>query len=186
MSGKVQVFRNGVSSGEVPAEVTNGFSRCARSASCAASGGRRGEERQRQGASRREGLGAVTGRSSTRRASRCARRASRLQGGGTPAITNANGDFTLDSLPSGTQALEVRKLGYSATEVAVELSSNDAARRRTSRWRTPFRRSRRCAPRRRADKALSDVGYLERKQTGHGLLHGRQPDQSRRRSCSAT
>ena len=25
MSGKVQVFRNGVSSGEVPAEVTNGF-----------------------------------------------------------------------------------------------------------------------------------------------------------------
>ena len=35
------------------------------------------------------------------------------------------------------------------------------------------------------DKALADVGYLERKQTGIGQLHRRQPDQSRsRRSFS--
>ena len=31
-------------------------------------------------------------------------------------------EFTLDSLPSGTQTLEIRQLGFSPTEVAVELS----------------------------------------------------------------
>ena len=35
MSGKVQVFRNGVSSGEVPAEVDERLLRCVRSASSA-------------------------------------------------------------------------------------------------------------------------------------------------------
>ena len=40
-----------------------------------------------------------------------------LQSGSEVALTKANGEFVLDSLPSGTQALEIRKLGYSVTEV---------------------------------------------------------------------
>ena len=46
-----------------------------------------------------------------------------IQGGDKPVLTNANGVFTLDSLPSGTQSLEVRKLGYAVAEVPVELST---------------------------------------------------------------
>jgi hypothetical protein len=42
--------------------------------------------------------------------------------------TKANGEFVLDSLPAGTQSIEVRQLGYSPTEQTVELSSRAPAR----------------------------------------------------------
>ena len=42
--------------------------------------------------------------------------------------TRANGEFVLDSLPAGTQAVTVRHLGYAPTEVAVELSARAPAR----------------------------------------------------------
>ncbi|MDB4916537.1 MAG: hypothetical protein JWM95_4181 [Gemmatimonadetes bacterium] len=46
-----------------------------------------------------------------------------LMGGGQAALTKPNGEFFLDSLPSGTQALVVRQFGYKPTEVPVELSA---------------------------------------------------------------
>jgi hypothetical protein len=51
-----------------------------------------------------------------------------LLGGGTTTRTRANGEFVLDSLPAGTQALAVRQLGYSPAEVPVELSGRAPAR----------------------------------------------------------
>ena len=51
-----------------------------------------------------------------------------LLGGGTTTRTRANGEFTLDSLPAGTQAIAVRQLGYSPEEKTVELSSRAPAR----------------------------------------------------------
>lgn len=51
-----------------------------------------------------------------------------LVGGGTTTRTKANGEFTLDSLPAGTQALSVRLLGYAPKDVPVELSSRAPAR----------------------------------------------------------
>jgi hypothetical protein len=51
-----------------------------------------------------------------------------LNGTGAATITRDNGDFLLDSLPAGTQAVTVRHLGYAPTEVAVELSSRAPAR----------------------------------------------------------
>ncbi len=42
--------------------------------------------------------------------------------------TRENGEFVLDSLPSGTQALIVRQLGFSPTEQTVELSARTPAR----------------------------------------------------------
>jgi hypothetical protein len=50
-----------------------------------------------------------------------------LVGGGTTTRTRSNGEFTLDSLPAGTQALAVRQLGFAPTEVPVELSSRAPA-----------------------------------------------------------
>ena len=51
-----------------------------------------------------------------------------LMGVSAATITRANGDFVLDSLPSGTQAIVVRQLGYKPTEQTVELSSRAPAR----------------------------------------------------------
>lgn len=46
-----------------------------------------------------------------------------LEGTTRVATTRANGDFSLDSLPSGTQSLTVRLLGYAPIEQAVDLVS---------------------------------------------------------------
>ncbi|HEY2064873.1 MAG TPA: carboxypeptidase regulatory-like domain-containing protein [Gemmatimonadaceae bacterium] len=51
-----------------------------------------------------------------------------LMGHSAATLTKSNGDFVLDSLPAGTQALVVRQLGYRPTEVAVDLSSRAPAR----------------------------------------------------------
>jgi hypothetical protein len=51
-----------------------------------------------------------------------------LLGGGASTTTRASGDFSLDSLPAGTQAIAVRHLGYAPQEVTVELSSRTPAR----------------------------------------------------------
>ena len=51
-----------------------------------------------------------------------------LMGVSAATITRPNGDFVLDSLPSGTQAIVVRQLGYRPTEQTVELSARAPAR----------------------------------------------------------
>jgi len=51
-----------------------------------------------------------------------------LLGGGSSTTTRAGGEFSLDSLPAGTQAITVRHLGYAPQEVTVELSSRTPAR----------------------------------------------------------
>jgi len=51
-----------------------------------------------------------------------------LNGTSASTLTRANGEFVLDSLPAGTQAITVRHLGYAPTEVSVELSSRTPAR----------------------------------------------------------
>jgi hypothetical protein len=51
-----------------------------------------------------------------------------LNGTGAATLTRENGEFVLDSLPAGTQAITVRHLGYAPTEVSVELSSRTPAR----------------------------------------------------------
>jgi hypothetical protein len=49
---------------------------------------------------------------------------------GTPGatLTGANGEFRIDSLPSGTQAVVTRQIGFAPVEKAVELSTRGPAR----------------------------------------------------------
>ncbi|HEX8946549.1 MAG TPA: carboxypeptidase regulatory-like domain-containing protein [Gemmatimonadaceae bacterium] len=171
MSGKVQVFRNGVSSGEVPAEVTNGFV-ALRAFSIVAQHQAMVEVKSDSGKLKRYAKGAarVTGKVVDKRGQPLRDARVMLQGGGTVAITKPNGEFVLDSLPSGTQALDVRKLGYSATEVAVELSSTTPAKTTiTMSDAVPLLETMRVEA--AQDKALSDIGYLQRKQTGLGRFY---------------
>ena len=51
-----------------------------------------------------------------------------VMGASSATKTRENGDFVLDSLPSGTQAVVVRQLGYTPTEQTVELSARTPAR----------------------------------------------------------
>jgi len=170
MNGKVQVFRNGVSSGEVPAEVSNGFlalrgfSIVGKHDAMVAMKGDSGKTKMVARGSAR-----VTGRVMDKKGQPLKDARVMLQGGGEVAITKANGDFALDSLPSGTQALQVRKLGYTVTEVPVELSALEPATTTiTMSDAVPLLATMRTEASK--DKALSDVGYLGRKQTGMGYF----------------
>jgi hypothetical protein len=90
-----------------------------------------------------------------------------LMGSSAAALTKANGEFALDSLPSGTQALVVRQLGYRPTEVPVELSSRAPARVTVQLGVfVPELSPVEVVSRR--EEGLQKVGYLDRKRTSAG------------------
>lgn len=168
MSGKVQVFRNGVSSGEVGASIEDGFlglrslSIVSQHAVVTTVQGDSGKTKKVYRGSAR-----VTGRVTNKSGQPLPGARVTLQGSGVTTLTKANGDFVLDSLPSGTQSIEVRKLGYGFEEVAVELAS--AAPQSvnvTMSDYVPTLETMRIEAER--DKGLSDVGYLSRKHSGNG------------------
>jgi Carboxypeptidase regulatory-like domain len=170
MSGKVQVFRNGVSSGEVAAEVTNGFL-ALRGFSIVGKHETMVAIKTDSGKTKMVARGSarVTGRVLDKKGQPLRDARVMLQGGGDVVLTKPNGEFTLDSLPSGTQALEVRKLGYSVTEVPVELSAlQPATANVTMSDAVPLLQTMRVEATK--DAGLSKVGYLERKQTGMGYF----------------
>lgn len=166
MSGKVQVYRNGVSSGEVPIAVSRGI---ALRAFSVAAKQVVAEVTNDSGKVRKvaRGTAKVTGKVVDKNGKPLEGARVMLQDGAGVAITKANGEFSLDSLPSGTQALVVRKLGYGPTESAVELSSATPARTTvTMNDFVPTLATVRVEA--QVDKGLQSVGYLERKQTGMG------------------
>jgi hypothetical protein len=90
-----------------------------------------------------------------------------LMGTSAAALTKANGEFVLDSLPAGTQALVVRQLGYRPTEVPVDLSSRAAARVTVRLGEfVPELSAVEVVSRR--DEGLQKVGFLDRKRTSAG------------------
>lgn len=90
-----------------------------------------------------------------------------LVGTSAATITRANGEFTLDSLPAGTQALVVRQIGYRPTEVPVELSSR-APSRVTVRLGAFVPELSPVEVVSRRDDGLRKVGFLERKRSAAG------------------
>lgn len=88
---------------------------------------------------------------------------------GTPGatLTGAGGEFRLDSLPSGTQTVVVRQLGFAPVEQAVELSTRDVARTAVvlSKQATVLATVDVTAS---ADAGLDKVGFSQRKRSGFG------------------
>jgi hypothetical protein len=172
VGGKVQVFRNGVSSGEVPVEVENGLA--VRAFSIVAQHAAVAEVKNDSGKVTRvvKGSARVTGRVMDKNGRPLEGARVTLQGatGGNTVITRPNGEFTLDSLPSGTQALVVRKLGYAVTEAAVELAANAPARTEIKMGDfVPTLETVRVEA--AENKALADIGYLSRKQGAMGRFY---------------
>lgn len=114
-----------------------------------------------------KGRARVTGRVVNRNGAPVGNARIGLMGSSAATVTRANGEFVLDSVPAGTQALIVRQLGYRPTEVAVELSA-----------RTPTRVTVRLGefvPEltpvevvSRRDEGLQKVGFLDRKRSSAG------------------
>lgn len=90
-----------------------------------------------------------------------------LMGSSAATLTRTNGEFTLDSLPAGTQALVVRQLGYSPTEVPVELSSRTPAQV-TVRLGVMVPQLSPVEVISRREEGLQKVGFLDRKRTSAG------------------
>jgi hypothetical protein len=90
-----------------------------------------------------------------------------LMGSSAATMTKANGEFVLDSLPAGTQALVVRQLGYSPTEVPVELSSRTPARV-TVKLGVLVPQLSPVEVTSRREEGLQKVGFLDRKRTSAG------------------
>jgi hypothetical protein len=90
-----------------------------------------------------------------------------LMGTSAATLTKANGDFVLDSLPAGTQALVVRQIGYRPTELAVDLSSRTPARVTVQLGiYVPELSPVEVVSRR--DEGLQKVGFLDRKRNSAG------------------
>jgi hypothetical protein len=96
-----------------------------------------------------------------------------VEGAAAVATTNARGDFTLDSLPSGTQALVVRRIGFSPTRTIVDLAAG-APVRVAVRLERAVPRLNPVVTTARAE-ALSRVGFEDRQKRGLGHFIG--PDQ---------
>jgi len=104
-----------------------------------------------------------------------------LVGSSAATLTRANGEFLLDSVPAGTQALVVRQIGYRPTEVPVELSSRTPARV-TVRLGDFVPELSPVEVVSRRDEGLQRVGYLERKRTA-ATGHFIDSDQIERRQA---
>jgi hypothetical protein len=90
-----------------------------------------------------------------------------LMGTSAATLTRANGDFVLDSLPAGTQAIVVRQMGYRPTEVPVDLSSRTPARVIVQLGAyVPELSPVEVVSRR--DEGLQKVGFLDRKRNSAG------------------
>lgn len=90
-----------------------------------------------------------------------------LMGTSAATLTRSNGDFVLDSLPAGTQAIVVRQIGYRPTEVAVDLSSR-APSRVTVQLGAFVPELSPVEVVERRDEGLQKVGFLDRKRNSAG------------------
>lgn len=172
MSGKLQVFRNGVQTGEVPVELGGSSgsellamrSMSIASTSVVASAGTSDSGKQIKIV---RGNSRVTGKVLNKYGQPIAGARVELQNTGAATKTRADGGFTLDSLPAGTQTIEVRQLGFSPTEVPVELSQASPQNVTVKMTEyVPVLSTMRVTAQR--ERGLSDVGFADRKRSGMG------------------
>lgn len=172
LDGKIQVLRGPLTSGEVPVEFGTDLL-AARSLSIAAPGALVVAAPVDDSAGARTpapvilGTARLTGRVVNRAGVPLGGARVQLEGTTRATATRASGEFTLDSLPPGTQSLAVRLLGYLPVEVPVELSSREPRTVQvTLDAFVPTLEAVRVTAAR--DRALDDIGFTRRKRTGMG------------------
>jgi len=105
-----------------------------------------------------------------------------VSGTGAATLSREDGTFGFADLPSGTQALVVRQLGFEPVEMAVELSGK-APRQVTVTMSKPARVLDPVAVVAEKSKdGLDQVGYAQRKKNGFGYFMG--PDEIQQRQAT--
>ena len=175
MEGKVIVTRNGVVSGEVPAKVENGFLALrsfgilGKVRVAAQQPAAPGDTSHRP--PRYIGEARVSGRVVNKQGQPLYQARVALQGSDAVTLTKPNGEFTLDSLPAGTQSLEVRKLGYGVTDYPIELANGPENPRVTITMSDFVPTLATVRVEAQENRALLDNGYLQRKDTHMGMAY---------------
>ena len=181
LEGRIQVIRGALTSGDVT--VTFGDELlAARSMTIAAPGAvvASATDTTRRGPPPVIGTARLTGRVLNKAGMPLSGARVQLEGTTRATSTRAGGDFTLDSLPPGTQSVAVRLLGYAPVEAAVELTSKEA-QTVTIRMEdfVPTLETVRVTAQR--ERALEDVGFARRKRSGFG--HYLEEDDLRSRNA---
>jgi len=176
LEGKAQVIRGGLTSGDVPINfgqdvlALRSMSIAPPEAEVAAPAAPEPDSAGRPTAAaptRSVGSARLTGRVVNRANQPIVGARVQLEGTTRVAETRANGEFSLDSLPPGTQTVTARKLGYTPVESAVDLSSREARTVSISMPDfVPVLETVRVSAHR--ERALDDVGYARRKRVGNG------------------
>jgi hypothetical protein len=167
LTAKLQVFRNDVSSGQVEVKIDDGLLALR---SLAVIGARQTKTITDSAGRNKQvsvGRARLTGKVINRAGTPVERARVGLEGSVNATLTNTRGEFALDSLPAGTQSVEVRKLGYGPTEKSVELSGSEPAKV------TVIMSDVQLAPviiEANREQALTDLGYTDRKHQGFGYF----------------
>lgn len=166
ITGKLQVFLNGVSTGQVDVDIDGSLG--LRSLSIAATA-RVSTVADTGGKTRRllSGNSRLRGRVLSKAGAAIQSARVSVDGASSVAITNEKGEFLLDSLPSGTQTLEVRKIGYAATDKAIEVSARTIASATITLDVAELAPMKILAG---SERVLSDMGYEDRKHRGVGYF----------------
>lgn len=161
LGGKVQVLRGSQTSGEIPIDFGSDlvYLRSMGLASRVAAGDSSGGPVL--------GTARVSGRVTNNAGSPLVGARVQLENTTRVATTRANGEFVLDSLPSGTQSLSVRLLGYAPVEQAVDLVSTQPATVTIKLTEfVPVLEAVRVTAAR--ERGLESVGFTRRRRVGQG------------------
>lgn len=166
LDGKVQVIRGSQTSGEIPIVFGSDlvYLRSMGLASQVASAGDSAKATAL-------GTARIVGRVTNNRGAPLANARVQLEGTTRVATSRVSGDFILDSLPSGTQSVSVRLLGYAPVEQAVDLRSNEPTNVtiKLAEFVPVLEAVRVTAAR---ERGLESVGYTRRKRVGQGTFLG--------------
>ncbi len=126
MSGRVQLIRSSTHSAEIPVKTDASLPLALRSMGMSLSTQHiaAGTDSAGRAIRRLHGPATVTGRILSQSGTPIAGARVQMDETAAAAVTGADGRFTLDSVPTGTQTVSVRKLGYNVTDKAVEVSVN--------------------------------------------------------------
>jgi hypothetical protein len=124
MSGRVQLIRNGTQSADIPVKTDASSPLALRSLGMSLSTQHIAVGKDSGGKAIRilRGPARVTGHVMTQSGIPIEGARVQMDETASAAVTGADGRFTLDSVPTGTQTVSVRKLGFNVTDKAVEVS----------------------------------------------------------------
>ena len=169
LTGRVQLLRKGTQSADIPVATDANAPLALRSLGMSLSTQHIEIGKDSVGRSIRilKGTGRLTGRVTSKSGAPVLGARVQMDATTAAAVTGTDGRFRLDSLPTGTQNLTVRKIGYTVTDIAVEVSGNGSAPLTVvmadyiPTLATVYTVAQR-------DADMQKVGYTRRKQAGAG------------------